>query len=93
MAMAQILEFKGIGVDKYDALMSELAWIDNNSAPEGLIAHAAGASGDDLYIIEWWESVSDWDRFLAERLQPALQKVGGIPQPTTVHFEVHNRYP
>ncbi len=93
MAMAQVLEFSGVGIDKYDAVRSELGWIDNNSAPEGLLAHAAGATGDGIYVIEWWESVSDWDRFLATRLQPAFQKVGGIPQPKAVQFEVHGRYP
>ena len=41
-----------------------------------------------MYIIDSWESVSDWGRFLATRLQPAFQKVGGIPQPKTTRFEV-----
>jgi hypothetical protein len=93
MAMAQILEFSGVGPDKYDAVRRELGWVDNNSAPAGLLAHAAGATADGFYVIEWWESVSDWDTFLATRLQPAFQKVGGMPQPKTTHFEVHGRYP
>jgi hypothetical protein len=93
MAMGQFLQFSGVGIDKYDAVRTELGWVDVSSAPAGLLAHAAGATGEGFCVIEWWNSEADWDSFLETRLQPAFQKVGGIPQPQVTRFEVHSHHP
>jgi hypothetical protein len=93
MAMGHALQFRGVGVDKYDAVKSELGWLDDKSAPPGILAHAAGATADGFCVIEWWTSTADWEAFFERRLQPAFQKVGGLPQPEVVQFEVHSRYP
>jgi hypothetical protein len=39
----------------------------------GLIAHVSGPTPDGWRIIDVWESQQDFDRFLVERLNPALQ--------------------
>ena len=56
------------------------------------LAHAAGPTGDGFTVIEWWQSEADWDKFFAERLMPAFEKVGDIPQPQVTRFEVHASY-
>jgi hypothetical protein len=94
MAYGQALRFQGGTMDMYDAVKSELGWDGGEqNKPEGLLAHAAGATDDGFLVIEWWNSQQDWDRFFAERLRPAFEKVGDIPQPQQQTFEVHASYP
>ncbi len=92
MAIGQIMRFSGAGLDKYDAVQSELGWKDGKGEPEGLIADAVGSTDDGFCVIEWWRSSSDWDTFFAQRLRPAFEKVGDIPPPDVTTFEVHNSY-
>jgi quinol monooxygenase YgiN len=93
MAMGQILQFSGAGLDKYDAVRAELGWDGETNKPQGIVAHAAGSTDDGFCVIEWWESEAAWDTFFADRLRPAFEKVGDIPQPQVTRFEVHARYP
>lgn len=92
MAMGQTMQFLGASIDKYDEVQDALGWHDATGAPEGLLAHAAGKTADGFCVVEWWNAESDWDTFFAERLQPAFEKVGGMPQPQVTRFEVHSSY-
>ena len=87
--MGQSLRFTGAGIDKYDAVQKELGWSAAGGKPEGIIAHAAGPTEDGFCVIEWWTSEGLWDKFFAERLMPAFEKVGDIPQPDITRFDVH----
>lgn len=92
MAIGQVLQFSGAGIDKYDAVRQELGWEGETGKPEGILAHAAGATGDGFCVVEWWNSEADWDTFFSQRLTPAFEKVGGIPQPQLTRFDVHASY-
>ena len=92
MALGQSLHFTGASIDKYDAVQDELGWRDGAGVPEGLLAHAAGATENGFCVVEWWKDKSDWDKFFSERLMPAFEKVGGIPQPEVTSFDVHWSY-
>jgi hypothetical protein len=92
MAIGQILQFSGASIDKYDAVRAELGWDGDTGKPEGILAHAAGSVDDGFCVIEWWDSEAAWDTFFAERLRPAFEKVGDIPQPQVTRFEVHASY-
>ena len=93
MAIGQILQFSGATIGKYDAVRNELGWDSETNKPEGIIAHAAGSTDDGFCVIEWWESEAAWDTFFADRLRPAFEKVGDIPQPQVTRFDVHASYP
>jgi hypothetical protein len=93
MAIGQILRFSGASIDKYDAVQNELGWKDDGTgAPDGLIAHAAGSTDDGFCVIDVWQSAADWDTFFSQRLMPAFQKVGDIPQPDVTRFDAHRSY-
>jgi hypothetical protein len=92
VAIGQILRFSGTSIDKYDAVQNELGWDDETGAPDGLIAHSAGSTDDGFCVIEWWQSAGDWDTFFSQRLMPAFEKVGDIPQPDVTRFDVHASY-
>jgi len=76
-----ILEFNGVGEAEYAAVSKQLG-IDMGSGqgdwPPGLLAHAAGQSDDDTFVVsEVWSSRADQDAFMASRLGQALA-AGGI---------------
>jgi hypothetical protein len=77
---------------KYDEVQDALGWHDGTGAPEGLLADAAGPTENGFCVVEWWTAQSDWDKFLSERLMPAFEKVGDIPQPQVTRFDVHSTY-
>jgi len=93
MAIGQFMKFSGTSIDKYDAVRKELGWDGDKGKPEGILAHAAGVLDDGFCVIEWWTSKDAWDKFFAERLMPAFQKVGDVPQPQVTTFDVHASYP
>jgi hypothetical protein len=46
-------------------------------APPGLIVHVAGPFEGGFRIIDVWESQSDYDSFLEQRLMPAFERALG----------------
>lgn len=93
MAFGQVLKFSGVGMDKYDAVRTELGWDVDQGMPSGLLAHAAGKTDDGFCVIEWWTTEDDWNAFFSSALQPAFGKVGGLPQPEVTSFSVHKSFP
>jgi hypothetical protein len=86
MAQALIVEFDGVGRAEYEAV-NEVLGIDMNTGtgnwPEGLVMHSAGATRDGGWVVyEVWDSVEAQERFMDERLGPALQQ-GGVTDPPT----------
>jgi hypothetical protein len=79
MAEGLILEFDGFGVDQYQRV-NELLGIDMDSGegdwPAGLLAHTGGTKDGGLVVFELWSSRADQERFLSERLGPALAQAG-----------------
>jgi len=49
--------------------------------PPGLILHLAGQTDEGVRIIVVWDREQAWQRFQAERLQPAIAALGGPAQP------------
>jgi hypothetical protein len=79
MADGLILEFEGFGADTYEQV-NELLGIDMASGegnwPAGLLAHTGGVKDGGWVVFEVWSSQADQERFLAERLGPALAQAG-----------------
>jgi hypothetical protein len=79
MADGLILEFDGFGADTYEQV-NGLLGIDmangEGNWPAGLISHTGGAKDGGWVVFEVWDSRADQERFLQERLGPALAKAG-----------------
>jgi hypothetical protein len=91
MAIAVVIDFDGGSTDQYDALVREMG-IGGQPASviAGLLFHAAGPTEGGLRVVDVWESQDALDRFTRERLMPAAEKIGGIPQPRIQVTPVHN---
>ena len=84
---------EGIGTEMYDSVNAEMGVADD--PPAGMIFHWAGYVDGKWTITDVWESREANERFRAERLFPAIQKVSGMdptagPMPTVTEHPVHN---
>ena len=71
MAYALIMEFD-VNLDTHIRIGEAVG----DEPIEGLIVHAGGASDRGVYSLDVWESKDAADRFLSERLMPAMQALG-----------------
>lgn len=87
MAFATITEIPAQSLDGYRAVAAQAIGDD---PPDGLLVQVAGRAEDGLRIVSIWESAVHHDRFVAERLHPALRRVGQAADPAMrqVEFEV-----
>jgi hypothetical protein len=96
MAEALILEFDGIGKAEYHAVSAKLGLDDahwtQSAAPEGLIAHIAGAKPGGFAVLEVWESRAAQEKFMTERLGKALQEGGVTAAPSRVEWLALEHY-
>jgi hypothetical protein len=89
MADALILEFAGVGLDRYWAVNKALGIDVGTGAgewPDGLLFHSGGTGPDGLVVYEIWESKDAQARFMQERLGRALQEGGVTGAPSRVEW-------
>ena len=91
MAVGLWVSFAGGTQEQYDAVNEHIGAVQD--PPEGLIFHAGGPMEGGWNAIDFWESREHFDRFLGERLGPAIQELGdkAPPNPPNIkEFPVHN---
>jgi len=71
MAYAQIIEFD-VDLDTHIRIGEAVG----DEPIQGLIVHAGGASDRGVYSLDVWESKDAAERFLSERLMPAVEAMG-----------------
>lgn len=52
-----------------------------DESPEGMIVHSAGQGDQGYYVYDIWESREAFQRFMEEKLGPAIGEVMGGPPP------------
>ena len=88
MANAIIWEFDGVGRRDYEAVNEKLG-IDPERGggwPDGMVFHAGAAKPGGWVVFEIWESKDAQERFLNDRLRPALEAAGVTTPPTRVEW-------
>jgi len=95
MAVGVITRFPdGAGSDMYDAVNAKLQ--EAGDSPPGLIFQSSGELEGRFQVFAVWESAEDGERFLEERLIPAIKAVVGdeafaaLPDAERVHVDVHD---
>lgn len=87
MAILVESHWTGIGLAEYDAARRRVAW--ESAPPPGGLLHAMSLTADGVRAIDIWETQDAFERYVAERLLPAVQELGipGAPQVTiwTLH--------
>ena len=89
MAIALVIEFPGVTQKQYDKIQDTLGLKGPETWPRGTILHMAGPTAKGWEVVDVWESREQFDRFVTERLAPAL-KEAGMPEPRRLEFPVYN---
>jgi hypothetical protein len=90
MATAVLLSWAGVTREQYDEVLEKLGL--DADPPAGGLFHIAGVTDDGLRVVDVWESAEAFQRFVGERLTPAVQAVGIETQPDAELVEIHNVY-
>ena len=74
----------------YDAINKRLTAAAE--PPEGFVLHTAGFTGHGFRIFEVWESREHFERFVRERLEPALAELtpDNATRPELTIYDLHN---
>lgn len=84
MAVAMLQTAEMFTKEMYDQLNEKMfgpTGIRPEEAPEGLILHSAGQSDRGWYVYDIWESREAFQRFMDEKLMPAVSEVMGDQPP------------
>jgi hypothetical protein len=92
VAMVQDWAEGGHDTTNYDAIVEVMGVREN--PPEGCIVHTAGALPDGGFrIFDVWETREHFERFMQDRLMPAVKEVVGdaadAPPPSMTIYELH----
>lgn len=74
MAVVAHVVLTGLTKEQYDAVREETGWL--TEPPAGGLSHVAWWEGEDCHGADSWESEEAFQTFGAERLGPALAKLG-----------------
>ena len=87
MAVVVHVLLRNVSKAEYDAVRKEVGWLERK--PDGGIAHLTWWEGNDCHNVDGWDSEEAFNRFGAERLGPAMAKVGLTQQPEVTFHAAH----
>ena len=79
MATLMLMHWPGVTREQYESVREIVKW--DRDTPDGAKLHVGGFDQDGAHITDIWESQGDFERFMQERLGPAVQEVGLEGQP------------
>jgi hypothetical protein len=61
-----------------------------DQSPEGLLVHTAGPGEQGFYVYDLWQSQEHFERFVADKLGPAIESLGAGdgPRPEPQFFPI-----
>jgi hypothetical protein len=74
MAVMVHVVLSGVSKEQYDAIRAEVGWLD--TPPTGGLSHTTWWEGADCHNLDAWEDEGSFAAFGAERLGPAMAKLG-----------------
>jgi len=74
MAIVMRMHWPEVSREQYESARREVKWEDDT--PKGAKFHVAWMSGDGFHVLDVWQSAADFDRFVSDRLMPAVKKLG-----------------
>jgi hypothetical protein len=75
---------QGVTQEQFDSMDRAVG----EDPPDGLIFHASGPVDGGWQVLDFWETREQFDRFIAERVAPAMADAGASP-PIIEEFPVH----
>jgi hypothetical protein len=87
MAITVLFDVPNCSTSQYDNVVKDLKAAGQDK-PQGRKYHVASPSGNDLFVLDVWESQETFQKF-AQTLMPILAKNGLNPKPPKV-LPTHN---
>jgi hypothetical protein len=92
MPIGMLLDQPGGTREQYESFNRQMfgGSITPDRPPEGLVLHTAGPTSDGWRIFDVWESREDLDRFMSEKVFPAIEALGipaDGPQPDVYELD------
>jgi hypothetical protein len=86
------LAFSTMTLDDYDTVSEKLNFPSGSDWPDGLLVHGSHEADGHLVVNDVWESRGHFDRFVEERLGPAIGEALGdrAEQPEIIERELHS---
>jgi hypothetical protein len=92
MSVVMVMELPGATTAQYDEINELMGIHGPDDEPEGLISHVCAKTADGLLICDVWRSQADLDDFGANRVGPAMEKVGAAAGAPPRLGELHNQF-
>lgn len=91
MAIVMVMHWPEITAEMYEEACERVGWeVDQ---PDGGRVHAAWFEEDGLHIHDVWESAEQFERFVEERLMPAVKGELGFPgEPSVRMYPLHRQF-
>jgi hypothetical protein len=90
MAVIAHVVLRGVSPEQYARVRAETGWLER--PPQGGYSHVAWWEGNDNHNIDAWESEDAFNAFGAERLGPAMAKLGIDVRPEVTFHPAHEVY-
>ena len=90
MAVVAHVVLAGVSPEQYNDIRTETNWLEH--APDGGLAHLTWWEGEDCHNIDAGESEAACAAFGADRLGPAMAKLGIAVEPRITFHEAHEVY-
>lgn len=87
MAVIAHVLLRGVSPDTYDRVRAETGWLERT--PTGGLMHVSWWEGDDCHNLDAWESEDAFNAFGADRLGPAMGKLGIDVAPEVTFHPAH----
>lgn len=87
MATVMLMHWPEATSAQYEEARQQVDW--EGRAPAGGKFHVAWFADDGLHVLDLWETAADFERFAAERLMPAVQRIGIQGEPKVEFHPVH----
>lgn len=93
MAVSIRIKFPGLTQEQFDQLQRQVD--PDSNPPAELLFHASGPMMGGWGVQDFWESREAFDRFLEERIRPALEASGvQLHEPPEIkEFQVYEHFP
>jgi hypothetical protein len=87
MAIVVLLHWREVSEEKYEKVRKEVNW--ENDTPKGAKFRVAWFDSDGLHVLDLWESQQEFERFVEQRLMPAVRTLGIEGQPKVEFSKAH----
>jgi hypothetical protein len=90
MAIVAHVILRGVSPEQYDRVRAETGWLER--PPSGGYTHLTWWEGGDCHNTDAWESEAAFNAFGADRLGPAMAKLGINVMPEVTFHPAHEVY-